>query len=105
MFREVGEHNDGTASALNGLGAVALAEGDPERALDEHLAALESARLGECPDQEASAHVGLGRSHDALGDPRLAREHWEHALEIYVELGRSEADHVRARLAALGRTA
>ncbi|GIJ43533.1 hypothetical protein Val02_04190 [Virgisporangium aliadipatigenens] len=104
MFREVGEHNDGTASALNGLGAVALAQGRPERALDEHLAALESARLGECLDQEAFAHVGLGWSHQALGDPRLAREHWDRALAIYDDLGLPEADEVRARLSALGRT-
>ena len=52
--------------------------------------------------QQARAHAGLGHAHHATGKHGRARQHWQHALGLYTDLGVPEAGDVRAHLAALG---
>ena len=46
--------------------------------------------------------VHLGDAYDAAGDHDQARQAWEQALAILEHLHHSDADQVRALLAALG---
>jgi DNA-binding SARP family transcriptional activator/Flp pilus assembly protein TadD len=99
VFRETGDRA-GEAEALNGLGEVFLASGQPGRARTQHVAAL--ALTGQIGEKygHARAHDGLGQCWQAAGDPGRARQHLQHALTLYTELGASEAEQIRARLAA-----
>ena len=47
---------------------------------------------------QARAYDGLGSSYRAGGDHEQARDHWQHALTRYAEMGTPEADQVRAKL-------
>jgi tetratricopeptide (TPR) repeat protein len=99
IFRETG-HRYGEASALNGLGEAAHAAGRATDALTHHTAA---AGIGD-RDEQARAHTGLGHAHHTLGNPARAREHYQHALTLYTDLGLPEADQIRTHLAALDNT-
>ncbi|GAA2521249.1 hypothetical protein [Winogradskya humida] len=48
--------------------------------------------------------IKLGETHRATGDLDAARDAWEDALAILDDIGRPEADAVRADLATLGST-
>ncbi|WP_236809164.1 tetratricopeptide repeat protein [Amycolatopsis albispora] len=76
---------------LNSLGSLALARGEAAEAARFFRDALEIAVETGCVGDQAAAHHGLG---EATGE----REHWEHALARYAEMGVPEADEVRARL-------
>jgi tetratricopeptide (TPR) repeat protein len=85
------------ACALNGLGEAADAAGRPTDALTHHTAAHTIAADTGDRDQQA-------RAHHALGTPTQARHHYQHALNLYTDLGVPEADQIRAHLAALDNT-
>jgi DNA-binding SARP family transcriptional activator/uncharacterized protein HemY/DNA-binding XRE family transcriptional regulator len=76
---------------LNSLGALSYVRGEAAGAAGFFRDALEIATGTNCIGDQADAHRGLG---DATGE----REHWEHALALYAEMGVPEADEVRARL-------
>jgi hypothetical protein len=54
-------------------------------------------------DQQARAHTGLEHAHRARRDPGRAREHYEHALVLYRDLGVPDADEILDHLDALAR--
>jgi hypothetical protein len=47
--------------------------------------------LGQPADQ-ARAHDGLAHAHHTLGHLDQARQHWQHALDILIDLGTPAAD-------------
>jgi tetratricopeptide (TPR) repeat protein len=100
LFRQTGDR-DGEPSALNGLGEAARAAGHPTDAIARHADALAAAGGTGARDQQARAHTGLGHAHRSLANPARAREHLQHALALYTELGAPETDEVRAHLAVL----
>jgi len=104
VFRETGDR-DGEAEALNRVGETLHATGQSEQARAQHAAALTLAVETGDRYQQARAHIGLAHARQAAGEHGLARQHWQHALTLYTDLGVPDADHVRAHLAALGRTA
>jgi DNA-binding NarL/FixJ family response regulator len=77
--------------ALNLLGEVFLAVGDPAQARARHHDALALASQIDDSYQQAHAHRGLGNAEAALGNDAMARRHREQALTRYAELG--EAIH------------
>jgi tetratricopeptide (TPR) repeat protein len=96
-YRELGDRA-GERVALNRLGEVQLAVGQPGDALDQQAAALNLAT--ECGSrlEQARALEGLGHAHRALGDEDGADRHWQAALALYTDLDVPEAARVRARL-------
>jgi DNA-binding SARP family transcriptional activator/Tfp pilus assembly protein PilF len=90
----------GEAEARNGLGEAALAQGALEDTRAHHEAALAIARKIPSPEQQARAHEGLGNLSEAAGDAAGARRHWRHALARYTDMNVSDADRIRAKLAA-----
>ena len=99
-FRETGDR-DGEAWALNGLGEAAHTAGRAADAITYHIAAQTTAADTGALDQQARALTGLGHAHHTLGNPALAREHYQRALALYLDLDLPEADQIRAHLAAL----
>jgi len=100
IFRETGEQG-GEASALNSLGEAAGTIGDHADALAHHTAAHTiAADIGD-PDQRARAHTGLGHAHHALANPGRARHHYQHALTLYTDLERPNAEQIRALLTTI----
>ena len=100
LFRRTGDR-DGEPSALNGLGEAALAAGHPTDAIAWHTEALATARGTGARDQQARAHAGIGHAHRALAETAAAREHLQHALALYTELGAPETNEIRAHVATL----
>ena len=96
LMRSFGDRA-GESEILNDLGRTLRTLERPDQARDRHEQALELARQTNVRVQQARAHDGIAETlQDA--DPDAAREHWRQALEIYAELGRPEADRVRALL-------
>jgi DNA-binding SARP family transcriptional activator/Flp pilus assembly protein TadD len=100
VFRELGNRSE-QARALNGLGEAAQALGDLAQAADDHDAALALAREVGSRHEQARAHASLARAHHDLGHIDRAREHAQHAVDLYVGLGVPEADEARSFLASL----
>jgi hypothetical protein len=96
IFRESGERA-GEVYALNGLGEAAHTAGRPADALAHHTDAHTMAVDIGARDQQA-------RAHHTLGNPAGARESYRQALTLYTDLGVSQADQIRAHLAALDHT-
>jgi len=94
LYRETGNRT-GEAEALNILGDVLLATGQPGQADRQHTAALALASEVGDQYQQARAHRGLGRACQAAGDPGQARRHREQALTLYTSLGAPEAGQLR----------
>ncbi|HEX7307364.1 tetratricopeptide repeat protein [Lentzea sp.] len=86
--------------ALNVLGEVHNAAGDPQQADQVHRQALASAVRQGSTYELARAHAGLGRAAAALGNASAARQEMRQAHELYTRLGATEAEEVE-RLAAL----
>ena len=83
------------ARALNNFGSTLLQHGDHPAAADAHREALSIAStLGELQVQ-ARAHDGIALALDNTAD---ARTHWQHALDLYTQLGAPEGLEVAARL-------
>ena len=78
------------------------ATGQPEQARAQYSAALTLAVATGDRYQQARAHTGLAHARHAAGEDGLAREHWQHALTLYDDLGVPDAEIVRVHLAALG---
>ncbi len=95
LYREVGDI-DGEADALNGAGQTMLAVGQPDQARDRHAVALTLARRTGDRYQQARALQGLASACQATGRPGQARQHWQHALDIYTDLGVPDADAMLA---------
>jgi tetratricopeptide (TPR) repeat protein len=105
---------DGEVCALNGLGEAALIAGRPADALTHHTSALThhtsalthhtSAADIANRDQQARAHTGLGHAHHTLNDLARARQHYQHALTLYTDLGMPDADQIRAHLTTIDNT-
>jgi tetratricopeptide (TPR) repeat protein len=98
LFRELG-HQASEAEALNGSGGVLLAMGHPEQACARHALALDLATQIGDTYQQAGAHNGLAHAHAADGNYRAARQHWQHALDLYTQLDVPEARRVLGHLA------
>jgi hypothetical protein len=45
--------------------------------------------------------VHLGDAHDAGGDPGAARDCWQAALTIFIDLDHPDAEHARIRMQAM----
>ncbi|MET7328532.1 BTAD domain-containing putative transcriptional regulator [Nonomuraea sp. NPDC005650] len=77
------------ASALRGLGDVAVAEGDLARARELYERALRQSDPGwvKSAGNLARLHVGLGRVAEAEGDRKAARASYERAVAGAVESG------------------
>ena len=101
LFRQTG-NRDGEAEALNGIGETLCDAGQPGHACTQHAAALTLTVETGDRYQQARAHAGLGHAHHTTGKHGRARQHWQHALGLYTDLGVPEAGDVRAHLAALG---
>ncbi|WP_041539969.1 helix-turn-helix domain-containing protein [Catenulispora acidiphila] len=101
MFTELGLRLDLTM-ALNGLGELAVHEGDTLQADVHHYAALNAARRSGSVFEQARAHAGLGRCAVRRGRPARARHQLTRALRLYDTLGAGHvAAAVHAELAAL----
>jgi len=95
IYREIGDRG-GEAEALNGEGQTLLAVGQPAQARDRHAVALTLTRRTGDRYQQARAHQGLASACQALGQADQARQHWQHALDIYSDLGVPEAARIHA---------
>jgi tetratricopeptide (TPR) repeat protein/transcriptional regulator with XRE-family HTH domain len=93
------EHSE--TLTLRYLAEALHAAGQPAAARAELETAIRLATETGNTYLQASAHRDLAESHNADGQDEQARHHWRRALALYTELGASEADEVRARLAAL----
>ena len=79
------------AEALNGAGEALAATGQYEKAQGCLTEALTMAERTGYRYQQARAHRGLAEACHAAGQIEQARQHWQHALEIYTDLGVPEA--------------
>jgi tetratricopeptide (TPR) repeat protein len=94
-YQEIGDH-DGEADALNGVGETLLATGRPIQAQACHTTALALTHRTGNRYQQARAHRGLAATCHTVGDLNEAHQHWQHALDIYTDLGVPEADRMRS---------
>jgi tetratricopeptide (TPR) repeat protein/transcriptional regulator with XRE-family HTH domain len=95
IYRQIGDPG-GEAEALNGAGETLLATGQPDEAHTRHSAALSLTRQTGDRYQQARAHHGLAGACQAAGQPDQARQHWQHALDIYTDLGVPDAARMHA---------
>jgi tetratricopeptide (TPR) repeat protein/transcriptional regulator with XRE-family HTH domain len=94
-FQEVG-YPCSQAEALNGAGEALLAIGQSQKAGTCLTEALTLAEQTGYRYQQARAHRGLADVWHATGQLEQARQHWQHALDIYTDLGVPEAARMRA---------
>jgi DNA-binding SARP family transcriptional activator/tetratricopeptide (TPR) repeat protein len=102
LHRQAGSQH-GQITTLRTL-AEAL-HGDDQRAaaLLELEAALRLAAETRNTYQEASSHRDLAEIHHAAGLDDLAHDHWQHALDLYIQVGATgEEAQARSRLRDLG---
>jgi tetratricopeptide (TPR) repeat protein len=86
LYQDIGDRG-GQAEALNATGENLLATGQPGQASECHTTALTLTRQTGERYQQARAHRGLGAACYGTGQMEQARQHWQHALDIYTELG------------------
>src|SRR5205807_1919678 len=98
LYRKTGL--GGEADALNGAGETLLATGRPAQAHARPSAALTLTRQTGDRYQQARARQGLGSACQATGQPDQARQHWQHALDIYTDLGVPDAARIHANPAS-----
>ncbi len=91
-------HRVAEIEVLNDLAETFLACGDRDAVLEHGELALRLAQQAQTPQPQGRAHHVIAR---ALGtrDPAAAREHWQHAVKIFDELGLPDADNARRGLA------
>jgi tetratricopeptide (TPR) repeat protein len=98
LHRAIGNRH-GQATTWDSIGYVHHRLGEQDAAIDCYRHALGLyAETGDRPN-EAQARTNLGDAQDSAGDHAAARESWRAALHILDQLGRADADLVRARLA------
>jgi tetratricopeptide (TPR) repeat protein len=98
LFRELG-HRASEAEALNGSGGALLVLGQPEQARAPYALALDLATQVGDTYQQAGGHHGLADAYAADSNFRAARQHWQHALDLYTGLDVPEARRVLGHLA------
>jgi tetratricopeptide (TPR) repeat protein len=103
-FREEGNLCS-QAEALNGAGEALLASGQPEEARTCLIEALSLAEETGYRYQQARAHRGLAAACHGVAELEQARQHWQHALDIYTRLGVAEAAEMQAGPASPADTA
>jgi DNA-binding SARP family transcriptional activator/tetratricopeptide (TPR) repeat protein len=97
--RELGDR-EGQAYNLSSLGIVYQRQGRYQQAMECQRESLAIRReLGQ-PHRQAESLRELGVTLRALGRPEQARTHWRQALAIFERLQTTDADQVRALLAA-----
>lgn len=92
------------AETLNDIGTTLRLAGSPRQAIERHQQALTRATAISDRFDQARAHEGAACCYTALGDLDNARAHWQAALEIHMDLGTSQADHIATTLEELAGT-
>ncbi|HEY8474141.1 MAG TPA: tetratricopeptide repeat protein [Natronosporangium sp.] len=87
--------------ASHGSGRVHCPAGMPDEALAHHRDALRLAVEHRPPDDQARANDGAAYAYHALGRLDLARQHWQHAIDLLVELDLEYTDDVEATVATI----
>ena len=101
-MRQQAEDTVGQAGALNVLGVLEYHQHHYEAARDHLNASLKNAQTALNEFWAAEAYFWLGETALALSDPRQAIAAWQHALQLYIRLGRStDAEETQRRLARL----
>ena len=100
LHRRTGEQH-GETLALRSLALALHRVGQAAAARAELTMAFRLAAKTGNTYQQAAAHGDLADSYYSAGEHGHARHHWQRALDLYTELGASEADEVRAQLAAV----
>jgi tetratricopeptide (TPR) repeat protein/transcriptional regulator with XRE-family HTH domain len=101
VHREIGA-KAGEMHALRLLAEILRETGQPAAARAELEIALTIADETGHAYEQAHGHRDLAESYHRAGDDEQARQHWRQALDLYTQLGASEAAQVRSRLAANG---
>jgi tetratricopeptide (TPR) repeat protein/transcriptional regulator with XRE-family HTH domain len=83
------------AETINSTGENLLAMGQPDQARACHISALALSRRTGDRYQQARAHRSLATACRIDSQLDQAHEHWQHALDIYTELGVPEASQMR----------
>jgi tetratricopeptide (TPR) repeat protein/DNA-binding XRE family transcriptional regulator len=99
-FRQAGSQY-GEIQALRRLGAALKQAGQPAAAHTELETAFQLAAESDNTYEVAGAHGDLADIHHQAGDDDQARRHWQQALDLYTQLGASDADQIRSRLSDL----
>jgi DNA-binding SARP family transcriptional activator/tetratricopeptide (TPR) repeat protein len=100
LYRGLGDRY-GEASALNGIGEAFAGLGIPARAASHHWEALTIAAGTSDRYQQARAHCGLANASAAVNDTIEARRHWQHAFDLYFDLGCPEVGQAHSALQSL----
>ncbi len=92
LYRQIGDPG-GEAEALNGTGEILSAAGQPDQAAACHRGALDLATQTGDRYQQARAHRGIASIFGAASEHQ-ERQHRQHALSIYADLGVPEASQL-----------
>jgi tetratricopeptide (TPR) repeat protein len=98
LGRAVGEPDVETV-ALNELGDALREAGRMAESAASYRSALERSEKTGDRYEQARAHDGIAELMQAQHDEVGALDHWNQALALYADLGVTEADKIRARLA------
>ena len=93
---------DSLADTLDSIGYAHYRLGQHADAIVSYRQAIEASRRQLNRRQEAYVLDHLGDARHAAGHLDLAREAWQQSLAILDELGRADADQVRAKIGKLG---
>ena len=101
-MRQHAQDTVGQAGALNVLGVLEYHQHHYQAARDHLEASLKFAQTAQSEFWAAEAYFWLGETALALSDARQASAAWQHALQLYIRLGRgTDADETQRRLARL----
>jgi len=100
LQRESG-YLDSLADTLDSIGYAHSRLGHHADAIASYQQALDASRRQLNRRQEADTLIHLGDVHASVGHRDLARDAWQQALSILDELGRADADQVRAKLGVI----
>lgn len=92
VVREQLRSGPARATAAAGLGRVHHDTGDVAAAVTHHRQALELATDLRQPADQARAHDGLAHAYHTLRQHKLARQHWQDALDILAVLGTDQTE-------------
>ena len=100
LSREIGNRLS-EADSWDSLGSVHHNLGDHQQAVACYQQAVDGFREHGYLDKEAATLSRLGDTHHAAGNPAAARDAWRLSLAILDELGRPDAELVRAKIIRL----